>query len=135
MKESTSRIIVGLEGVVFCIPLTALFFYGGLPSAFYFAWNSLSLKNILDALACLVIAATLVCAWRLLLVFILGGRTKLKATSIKWWLLPYISACLSPIGLLLPGTAIAFFGWGVLLVLPLVHLHFERKLFQVKINR
>jgi hypothetical protein len=126
MKESTSRIIAGLEGTIICIPLTALFLYGGLPSAFYFAWNSVNIKYILDALVCLVITATLVCAWRLLLIFIIGGRTKLKSTKIKWWLLPYISACLSPIGLLLPGTAIAFFGWGVPLVLPLVHLHFER---------
>jgi lipid-A-disaccharide synthase-like uncharacterized protein len=127
MKESTSRVIVGVEGIFLNVPITGLFLFGGLPGFFYFLRQSPNTKNILEAFACLVITATLVCVWRLLLTFIFFGRAKLKSIPLNWWILPYISAGLSLPGALLPGTAIALFGWGIPLILPLVHLHVERK--------
>jgi len=132
MKESTSRILAGLEGALFCLPVTTLFLYGGVPSIYYFLVNSPKLQNILDALAGIFIIVALISAWRLLLSFVFGGQSKLKAISKKWWLIPYATACLSmiaPIFVAITSTpsALGMFGWGLPMILPLAHLHLERK--------
>lgn len=132
MKESTSRILAGLEGTLFCLPVTALFLYGGVPSIYYFLLNSPKLHDLLDALAGIFIIIALICSWRLLLPFVFGGHTKLKAISIKWWLIPYATACLSMIAPLFVAitetpSALGMFGWGLPMIVPLAHLHLERK--------
>jgi hypothetical protein len=137
MTEPTSRILAGLEGVLLCLPLTGLFLYGGLPSVLYFLNNSQVVVAILDALICIVISVALICGWRLLLSFIFGGHLKLQAVSTKWWAVPYATAGLSLFSLLFLLVAdtpseFAMFGWGLPLILPLAHLHFERKALRVK---
>ena len=137
MTESTSRIIAGLEAALLCLPLTALFLYGGLSIPFYSLIRWPNVENSLFALACVVVTAALICAWRLLLAFIFGGRTKLQTASTKWWAIPYATACLSLIAPLFVAiteipSVIGIFGWGLPLILPLAHLHFERKTLRVK---
>jgi hypothetical protein len=132
MNESTSRILAGLEGAFLCLPVTALFLYGGLPGIYYFLINSPKLNDILDSFAALSIILALICAWRLLWAFIFGGRCKLQTVSNRWWVIPYATAGLGLIGLLfvvitsIP-SALGMFGWGLPMIVPLAHLHLERK--------
>jgi len=132
MNESTSRILAGLEGALLCLPVTALFLYGGVPSIYYFLVNSPKFNDIWDALAGIVIIIALICAWRLLLTFIFGGHTKLQSASNRWWAIPYATACLSFIAPLFVAitktpSSLGMFGWGLPMILPLAHLHLERK--------
>lgn len=134
ISEPASRLLVGLEFAVFCLPITALFLYGGLPSFYYFLVNFPSINHAVDALASIFIAATLICAWRILFSFILGGRDKLRGISKWWWPLPYATACMSLIAPLFVAitetpSAIGMLGWGLPFLLPLAHLHFESKNF------
>jgi hypothetical protein len=132
MKESTSRILAGLEGALLCLPVTALFLYGGLPGIYYFLINSPKLNDILDSFAAMAIILALICAWRLLWAFIFGGRSKLQTVSNRWWIIPYATAALSLIAPLfvvitsIP-SALGMFAWGLPMILPLAHVHLERK--------
>lgn len=132
IKESTSRILAGFEGALLCLPVTALFLYGGLRIIYYSLRNLSWPDDISFALAGSFIFIAIICAWRLLLSFIFGGRTKLQAASNIWWAVPYAIACLSLIAILYvlitsTPSALGMFGWGIPMILPLVHLHLERK--------
>jgi hypothetical protein len=132
MSESTSRILAGLEGVFLCLPITALFLYGGAPSVIYFLFQTPGGDAIVLALACLFVVVALVCAWRLLLAFVCGGRTSLRAVTSGWWKMAYLTAgfsILAPFWVAFAEKPLPFgmFGWGLPFLLPLVHLHFERK--------
>ena len=132
IKESTSRILAGLEGALLCLPVTALFLYGVPPIIYYSLTNSPGSDDVMYAVASIFIFIALICAWRLLLSFISGGRAKLQAVSNSWWTIPYATACLSVIGKIYVLTTatpsnLGMFGWGLPMILPLVHLHLERK--------
>lgn len=132
LTESTSRILAGLEGALLCLPLTALFLYGVPLINYYNVTNSPGADDVVYAVASMVIFIALVCAWRLLLSFIFGGREKLQAASNRWWILPYATAGLGFIGKIYVVTTatpstIGMFGWGVPMIVPLIHLHLERK--------
>jgi hypothetical protein len=132
MSERGSQILAGLEVGLLCLPLTALFLFAGLPSVFYFLVQGPDGTIISSAIACVVILTALFCAWRLLLSFIFGGRSALRAIPAGWWSVPYATAGLSllaPIFVAVTETPSGFgmFGWGLPLLLPLVHLHIERK--------
>lgn len=137
IKESTSRILAGFEGALLCLPVTALFLYGGLRIIYYSLTNSYRPDDILFALAGTFIFIAIICAWRLLLSFIFGGRTKLQTASNTWWAVPYATGCLSLSAMLYvlitstPST-LGMFGWGIPMILPLVHLHLERKAERLK---
>jgi len=132
LKESTSRILAGFEGALLCLPVTALFLYGVPPIIYYILTNSPRSDDVMYAVVSIFIFIALICAWRLLLSFIFGGRGKLQAVSNRWWVIPYATACLSLIGKIYVLTTatpsnLGMFGWGLPMILPLVHLHHERK--------
>jgi len=137
LKESTSRILAGLEGALLCLPVTALFLYGVPPIIYYNLSNSPRSDDVMYAVVSIFIFIALICAWRLLLSFIFGGRDKLHAASNRWWAIPYATACLSLISKIYVLTTatpsnLGMFGWGLPMILPLVHLHLERKVERQK---
>jgi hypothetical protein len=133
MSERISRIILGIEALIICFPLTFLFMAAVIPSSF----SSFKYLPIDEAYATaatsLVIFGTLACAWRLIFSFLFPGRTALRNTSNYWWLLPFLSAGVAlavTVHLwsadVIEPSAINTFGWGVPFLIPLAHLCVER---------
>lgn len=133
MTELTSRIILGIEAVIIGLPLSLLFLAAGLPSAFYFAFNSPNAWSLTFAGTSLIILATLTCAWVLMLAFSIRGGGALRNLSIYWWFLPFLSGGLGLSVTLylwsaevIEPSSINTFGWGVPFLIPLTHLCIER---------
>jgi hypothetical protein len=131
MPEFSSRIVLAIEAIVICLPLTALFLIAVLPGAFY---SVTSTDGLTMVAACLVIILpTLCCAWLLIFAFMFRGSAVLKRLSVYWWALPLISSSLAVAAVAhlafateFEPSALNLFGWGVPLLIPLTHLCFER---------
>jgi hypothetical protein len=136
VKETTSRLLVAAQALAICLPLTGLFLFAFLPSSFYFIIHPPPVPpGLSSAAASVVILATLLCAWRLLLTFIFRGAAALQSLSVVWWVLPFIAAALGIFVVAFVLTAsviepsgINAFGWGLPLLLPLLHLRLEHQL-------
>ena len=133
MSERISRIVLGIEVLIICLPLTLLFLAAALPSSFYFLAHSQSAMDYAMVGACLIILATLFCAWLLILSFLFYGSNALRQLSLYWWTLPILSASFAfavTINLWFATTiepsAVNTFGWGVPFLIPLLHLCAER---------
>jgi hypothetical protein len=133
MSERTSRIILGIEALVICLPLTVLFLAAGLPSAFYFLSNFPDGDAYAAAVASIIILGTLFCAWLLIFAFVLRGGVALRRLSSYWWLLPFLSAAVALavtvhlwLATAIEPSSINTFGWGIPFLVPLAHLCAER---------
>jgi hypothetical protein len=134
MSEHTSRIILGLETLVICLPLTLLYLAVGLPYGFYFFTNfQVSDAHILAAGSITVILAALLCVWVLISAFVLRGSAVLRNLSGFWWPLPILSVALAVavtmhlrFAAVIEASEINTFGWGVPFLVPLAHLCIER---------
>ena len=131
MTERTSRIIVGVEAIAICFPLTVLFLFGVLPSNVYFWKNANDFLTSGTALS--TIFLSLFCAWFLLVTFIFRGTLSLRLRSQYWWALPFLSAFLAvataiklKVSSVIEPSALNLFGWGLPLLIPLAHLCYER---------
>ena len=131
MPKFASRMVLAVEAIVFCLPLTALFLIAVLPGTFYSAPSTDGLTMVA---ACLVIILpTLFCAWVLIFAFVFRGNTSLRSLSVYWWALPFLSSGLAVAAIAhlafaaeFEPSALNLFGWGVPLLIPLAHLCFER---------
>lgn len=130
MSEKESRILLALEALLLCLPLTSVFVVYGFPAFIDF---SLRPPHYADWIANAFILLTLAAAWILLLTFVVRGRTALRKLSVYWWLLPVLAACLVVISLIRLAVAVAvephwfnLFGWGLPLLFPLTHVCIER---------
>jgi hypothetical protein len=131
MTEFASRVVLTVEAIVFCLPVTALFLIAGLPSVLYSVASS---DGLTMAATCLVIILpTLCCAWLLIFAFVFRGNASLKRLSVYWWALPLLSSILAVAAIAhlafateFEPSALNLFGWGVPLLIPLAHLCFER---------
>jgi hypothetical protein len=133
MSDRASRVILGVEALIICLPLTILFVVAVLPSSFYFLPRSEDAQDYAMASASLIILATLVCAWLLVLSFLLRGSNALRRLSLYWWAPPFLSAVLAFAAIVYlwletepQPSWIYMFGWGIPLVVPLGHLCGER---------
>jgi hypothetical protein len=133
MNVLASRIILGVETLIICIPLSLLFAYAGLPVMFHDVIYSPTANAWALAVVGIIILATLCCAWVLTFGFLIHGIGRLRSFSLFWWLLPIISGGLSLAVILhlwlidaVEPSAFNTFGWGVPFVIPLVHLLLER---------
>ena len=133
MSERISRIILGIEALIICLPLTLLFLAYGLPTSYYFLAHFPDDKAYATAAVTLIILGTLCCAWLLILSFVLRGGATLRSLSLYWWPLPFLSggfALAVTVHLwsatVIEPSEINTFGWGVPFLIPLGHLCAER---------
>lgn len=133
MSERTSRVVLGIEALIICLPLTFLFFLAALPSSFYFLSRTQSAEDYAGAGASLIILGTLACAWLLIFSFVIRGGEALRKLTLYWWFFPLLSAGLALAATLrswsaavIEPSAINAFGWGVPFLIPLLHLCAER---------
>lgn len=134
MSERISRIVLAVEAIVICLPLTILFLVWGLPSLAYFAARPSRPEAIGELVAGFAVLAALLCGWRLVAAFVLRGRGVLRRLSVSWWVLPLLAALLGVgitiynlTALVIEPSWINLFGWGLPLVVPLMHLCLERR--------
>jgi hypothetical protein len=131
MPEFASRILLAVEAIIICLPLSALFLITWPPSVLYSVANT---DGLTMAATCLVIILPTLCsAWVLILTFVFHGNSSLQCLPIYWWVLPFLSSGLAVAAIAqvsfataLEPSALNLFGWGVPLLIPLVHLCFER---------
>ena len=130
MPEFASRMVLAVEAIVICLPLTSLFLITWQPSVLYAVANT---GGLTMAATCLVIILPTLCsAWVLIFTFVFRGSA-LQCLSIYWWILPFLSSSLAiaavahvAFATALEPSALNLFGWGIPLIFPLVHLCFER---------
>ncbi len=131
MTESTSRVVLGIEALLICLPLTLFFLATALPSLFHLL-PTLGVEDYALAGASVFIAGTLLCGWYLIASFLFRGSHALKKVRLAWWALPVLSAALALAATLrvwlvaAEPSALNTFGWGLPLVIPLLHLAAER---------
>jgi hypothetical protein len=136
-SSSISRVALGIEAILLCLPLTGLFLIY-LRSDLYFHFD-LPGTRVIDYLMSesveidVLICAALTCFWLLLLSFLLGGNAGLRKRSSGWWILPILTGFLSltTAGLLAASQVVEpsptnGLAWGVPFVVPLIHLGVER---------
>ena len=135
MSEFLSRVWLATEAAVICAPLTAVIALGVLPEQIH---QVVGLRNH-DALAAMAAAlfmlAGLACLWRLIAVFVSQGSDALRRVSVHLWMLPIASAALAVRMAAYAWSAavtepswLGELGWGVPLLVPLLHLCIERGL-------
>jgi len=133
MTILTSRIILGIEALIICTPLSLLFAYSCWPVMFHDAFYSPTADALAMATVGVIILTTLCCAWVLIIRFLFRGICGLRSLSIYWWVLPAITGGVSLAVSLhtwlaedIEPSAINTFGWGIPFLIPLVHLLLER---------
>ncbi len=133
MPQRLSRILLAVEAVVICLPLTALFLFAGLPSVVYGIVHTPNVDTTAEVAAAVVILGGLLCGWRLLVAFVLSGSALLQRVALFWWVVPAICGVLALIDTVYAFTATVIepsalhqFAWGIPLVIPFVHLACER---------
>ena len=132
MNEKMSRVLLSLEALVLCLPLTLLYVFRVLPATFHFSGGDSVDPLYITVVVNLVIIAGLVSAWRLMLAFILFGQASLKRASGGWWVLSGLVASLTVLAWLFAGGAgssvfssLSVFGWGIVFLPPYIHLLLE----------
>ena len=94
MSKLSSRVYLATEAIVICLPLTVSFVVAVIPAQIDHSVN-LSEPDFVDLASGLVTLAGLVCLWRLMAAFLVGGRTGLRRLSTYWWVLPIAGAALA----------------------------------------
>jgi hypothetical protein len=132
MSNLFSRVYLTTEAIVICLPLTVLFVVGVVPAQIVYSLN-LPEPDFVDLVSGLVTLAALVCLWRMIAAFLIGGRTALRRLSTYWWVLPVAGAALglqlaagSWAAPVMKRTWLNELVWGVPLLIPLLHLCLER---------
>ena len=133
MNNKASRIILFAEAIVLCLPLTYLFVFKLIPAELYYLGDNQIEPPTTTALVALIILSGLVAGWRLIISFVIFGRSHLKQLSLAWWVIAGILTILSVASLIHVSFAsknspssFNSFGWGIFFVLPYVHLLIER---------
>ena len=133
MNEKMSRVLLTIEALVLCLPLTLLYAFRVLPATIYFAGPDATEPLHIIVVVNLVIIAGLLSAWRLMLAFILFGHASLMRLSGSWWTVSGLVACLALLAWFFaasvgPSVPAVFsgFGWGIIFLPPYLHLLLER---------
>lgn len=134
MNEKMSRVLLAIEALVLCLPLTLIYGFRVLPAALYFSGDATVEPLYLTVVVHLVIIAGLLSAWRLMTGFILFGQVSLRRAAGLWWAVSGLVACLALLAWLIPPgdgtsvpTSLSAFGWGVIFLPPYLHLLLERR--------
>ena len=134
MNEKMSRVLLALEALVLCLPLTLLYAFRVLPATIHFSGGDSVEPLYITLVVNLVIIAGLVAAWRLMLGFILFGQASMMRAPGIWWLVSGLVACLALISWLIADSAgssvfstFSGLGWGIIFLPPYIHLLLERR--------
>ena len=134
MNERMSRVLLALEALVLCLPLTLLYVFRVLPATYYLSGSDSVDPLYITVAVNLVIIAGLVSAWRLMTGFILFGPASLKRASGRWWALAGLVASLTVLAWLFSDSAgssafspFSALGWGIVFLPPYIHLLLERR--------
>lgn len=132
MKNKISRIILSLEAIFICLPLTWLYVFKVIPAEFYFLGEISYEAASISIATVLVILSGLIAGWRLILAFIFYSGGYLVQLSKAWWLVTGVLAILSIASFMhasfsssLNPSSFNAFGWGIFFVFPFAHLLFE----------
>ena len=133
MKEVISRIILFLEALVLCLPLTYLFIFKLIPAEVYFLVESPFNPPLIKILISILILSGLFSGWRLIISFVFFGHEQFLKLSIAWWLVTGLVAFLSMVLFIhttfateLHPSSFNSLGWGIFFVVPYIHMLFER---------
>ena len=132
MKNKISRIILSLEAIIICLPLTWLYVFKVIPAEFYFLGEIPYESASISIAVMLIILSGLISGWRLMLAFLFYGADYLVQLSKAWWLVTGVLAILSIASFThtsftssLNPSSFNVFGWGIFFVFPFAHLLFE----------
>ncbi|MEN8169917.1 MAG: hypothetical protein ABFS08_06810 [Pseudomonadota bacterium] len=133
MRNKVSRIILLVQAVVLCLPLTYLYIFQVIPAELYFLGNDPFESPVITVMVSIVIMAGLASGWRLIIAFVFYGRDKLSTLPTFWWIIAGALAVLSITSFIhssitteLNPSSFNSLGWGVFFVIPFFHLLFER---------
>jgi hypothetical protein len=133
MSEFSSRMYLSSEAIVIGLPLTSLFFAATMPLHALHRINSAEAGAFAHVVCVFLVAAMLVCIWRLIGAFLLGGRAALRGASAYWWVPPLVGALLGLgisvhwwLAVDIEPSWIKDLAWGMPMLIPLLHLGFER---------
>ena len=133
MSELNSRVYLATEAIVIALPVTLRFVAGVLPAHVGYAVDFSEREAFVDLVSGVVALGALLCLWRLMAAFVVGGRTALRRLSTYWWVLPIAGAALAvQVGgeaWAAPVNARSWVNelvWGLPLLVPLLHLSVER---------
>ena len=134
MNEKISRILLAIEALLLCLPLSALFIFKALPAAIYFLGDEIHEPTYITVTVNIAIISGVISAWWLMLNFIFRGHDALMGTSAIWW---FISGAIGICTILAwiyansiesygPSSFLSF-GWGILFLPSYIHLLLERR--------
>jgi magnesium-transporting ATPase (P-type) len=133
MNEKLSRILLSIEALVLCLPISVLFFIG-IPATIYSLGDELFEPFYVTVGANIFILMGIVAAWRLMISFVIFGNKSLMNTPKVWWVISCVIAILAVLASLYTHLVESFgpssflsFGWGVFFLPPLGHLLLERR--------
>jgi hypothetical protein len=136
--ENNSKTVLVIEVVLTVLPVTLLFLMFIVPG---YIWNpnEIALNRLSANIVFAISAAALVCAWFLILIFLSGGRARLRRTLFVWWIFPTLAVFGSVFAILGSVTIgdssmtlykvssdLRLFLFGAPMVLPYFHLVLER---------
>lgn len=132
MNEKLSRTLLAIEAVILCLPLTALFIIKTIPATQYFSDERMFESAYLVMIINTFIIIGIISGWRLMLGFIIQGRSALKRASAIWWFISGVIAVCAIMVWIYVNTAESYhpsailsFGWGIFFLPPYVHLLLE----------
>lgn len=134
MDEKISRVLLTIEALILCLPLSILFIIKIIPATIYFLGDEIYEPAYITMAVNLLILIGIISAWRLIFSFILWGHIALMNTPVIWWLISSVIVIFSVLAWLYANTAESYgpssllgFGW-VIFFLPLyLHLLLERR--------
>jgi len=133
MSEKASRIILSIEAVVLCLPITLLFLVFGTLAVTSIIPGQQGIWKAYLGFGFVFIA--LFSAWRLMLSFIFGGKEYLNALSFYDWVISLLATCIILgstlyIFIINPSDDDPAFSktviWGLPFIVPFLHLGIER---------
>ena len=134
MDEKISRVLLTIEALILCLPLSILFIIKIIPATIYFLGDEIYEPAYITITVNVLILIGIISAWRLIFSFILRGHIALMNTPVIWWLISSVIVIFSVFAWLYANTAESYgpssllgFGWGIFFLPPYLHLLLERR--------
>ena len=142
MNITTSRILVAIQAVLLCLPLSVLYIFTVIPATLYFIGENPIEPTYITITVNLVIILGIISAWWLMYNFVARGHTALITTALHWWVISGTMAIFATLVQLYifaigsyEASSLISLGWGVFFLPPYIHLLFERRRTQALTSR
>lgn len=134
MSEKASRILLVIEALILCLPLSVLYLFAGLPATLYFLGDEVYEPVYLTIVTNTAIVFGIVSIWWLMGNFIIRGNRVLMDTSKTWWVIAGANAVFALTAVIYvtnvesygPSSLLGF-GWGIFFLPSYIHLLLERR--------